>query len=273
MVKFCGNLVTPVPERFTWLPRSPMSSSPLGLRQGPWRTRSAGSCCRRRCQGWRSWVCFAVGPGRLSPYRTGKRVAVGRHRWVDALVVWRKNWTWSDQNWPYVFFFWFNQREFLPDQNWEFWYEKWCLVDEFGCQNPSIFLGGFGGSKHIDEWKFPWNSLWPNQDIPGYTRIIMDDISVLLEWQRVLKCFEDAGILARLWGWGISPKWGTIRPRKSPEILLERTGNETWQWENSGKLGLWMGKSSNYVYKREICHCQRVIKSKLVRLIDNVGFP
>lgn len=222
----------------------------------------------------------AGGAGSVSQWALGDYPPTGPAKgWqlgdTDGLMPW-----WSDvktelevTRTDLMCFFWFNQREFLPDQNWEFWYEKWCLVDEFGCQNPSIFLGGFGGSKHIDEWKFPWNSLWPNQDIPGYTRIIMDDISVLLEWQRVLKCFEDAGILARLWGWGISPKWGTIRPRKSPEILLERTGNETWQWENSGKLGLWMGKSSNYVYKREICHCQRVIKSKLVRLIDNVGFP
>ena len=265
MVKFyCGNLVTPVPERFTWLPCSPMSSSsPPGLHQGPWRTRSAGSCCRRRCQGWRSWVCFAVGPGRLSPYRTGKRVAVGRHRGVDIALVdgltGRLNLKWPELT-LCVFFFWFNQQEFLPDK-----IEKWCLVDdEFGCCTLK-YLGILGILIESTTNGIPYYPTRIYQD----SRIIMDDISV----NGMTESFEDVGILARLWGWGISPKWGPIRPRKSPEILLEHTGNETWQWENSGKLGLWMGKSSNYVYKREIFHCQRVIKSKLVRLIDNVGFP
>ena len=170
MVKFCGNLVTPVPERFTWLPRSPMSSSPLGLRQGPWRTRSAGSCCRRRCQGWRSWVCFAVGPGRLSPYRTGKRVAVGRHRWVDALVVWRKNWTWSDQNWPYVFFFYLTNESFCLTKIESFGMKNGAWLMSSGVKIPQFFGGDLGDrsrSTNGNSHGIPYDPTRIYQDIPG----------------------------------------------------------------------------------------------------------
>ena len=164
MVKFyCGNLVTPVPERFTWLPCSPMSSSsPPGLHQGPWRTRSAGSCCRRRCQGWRSWVCFAVGPGRLSPYRTGKRVAVGRHRGVDIALVdgltGRLNLKWPELT-LCVFFLDLTNKSFCLTKlrNGAWWMMSSGVV-------PSNIWGFWGFSSNQPRMEFPITQ-------PGYTRI------------------------------------------------------------------------------------------------------
>jgi hypothetical protein len=70
---------------------------------------------------------------------------------------------------------------------------KWCLVDdEFGCCTLK-YLGILGILIESTTNGIPYYPTRIYQD----SRIIMDDISV----NGMTESFEDAGILARLWGW------------------------------------------------------------------------
>lgn len=181
------------PERLTWLPQAPHFSGPLGPCASP---RTLEDAQRRQLlpktlPGLAELGLFRSGPWEIIPLQD------------------RLGWQWGDtEGWMP----WWSDGEtelevtrtdlmcfFLDLTNKSFCLTKlrngmkWCLVDdEFGCCTLK-YLGILGILIESTTNGIPYYPTRIYQD----SRIIMDDISV----NGMTESFEDAGILARLWGW------------------------------------------------------------------------